>query len=44
MDIQKGQFHAEMTNTTPSGSDTISAEEGKVVNEVLTYREQMIIN
>ena len=25
-----------MTNTTPNGSDTISAEEGKVVIEVLT--------
>jgi len=24
-----------MTNTTPSGSGTISAEEGKVVTEVL---------
>jgi len=25
-----------MTSTTPSGSDTISAEEGKVASEVLT--------
>jgi hypothetical protein len=25
-----------MTKTTPSGSDTISAEEGKVVSDVLT--------
>jgi len=25
-----------MTNTTPNGSDTISAEEGKVVIDVLT--------
>ena len=35
INIQIGKFHAEMTNTTPSGSGTISAEDGKVVIEVL---------
>lgn len=34
--IQKGKFHVEMTNTTPRGSDTISADDGYVEIEVLT--------
>ncbi len=36
--IQKGKFHVEMTNTTPKGSDTISADDGYVVSEVLTWK------
>lgn len=39
LNIHKGKFHAPMINTTPNGSDTISADEGKVVIEVLTCNE-----
>ena len=38
-DIQKGKFHVEMTNTTPRGSDTISADDGYVVIDVLTWKD-----
>lgn len=34
--IQKGKFQVEITNTTPSGSETISADDGYVVIEVFT--------
>lgn len=36
--VQKGKFHVEMTKTTPNGSDTISADDGYVVSEVLTWK------
>jgi len=34
--IHIGKFHVDMINTTPSGSDTISADDGNAVIEVLT--------
>jgi len=34
--IQKGKFHVEMTSTTPSGSGTISTDDGYIVIEVFT--------
>lgn len=36
LSLQKGKFQAEITKTTPSGSETICADEGNVVTEVLT--------
>lgn len=36
LDLQNGKFHAEMTSTTPKGSGTIFADDGKVVIEVGT--------
>lgn len=40
MYIPKGKFHGAMINTTPRGSATIPAVEGKVNNVVLTCKLQ----